>query len=123
MDDMLRMQSTESASATNPLFALVSNVHNRTLWTEGVSYDTYGTSLVRNIILSVCEAKSSRIDTDIIRFKPGDEIVFHVTFTGVVRVSASKPLERFGLSQNQLEENRADLDNASWLKLVCRIVR
>lgn len=116
VDEML-----QAATDTSPMHALVQNVRD-TAWAQDEAYSTYGSSLLRNIILSLCVLKPSRVQGGKAVFAAGDEIVFYVTFTGVIRVSAGRT-ERFGLSQNEIELNQAALDDAAWVKYRCRLVR
>lgn len=123
----LTLRDEDERTTTHPLHALIRNIV-LTSWQEGVLYNNFGSSLLRNIVQSVCVLKPSRIVTNEdtgwqhIRFRAGDEIVVYVTFTGTVRVSANSMPERFGLTTTQIEDSKADLDSASWLKLVLRFV-
>lgn len=117
MDELL-----QGTGATNPTHALVQNIRG-TSWGQDEVYSTYGSSLLRNIVLSLCSMKSSRVQSGKAVLAAGDEIVFYVTFTGVIRVSAGRELERFGLTQIEIEQNQAALDQAAWVKYRCRLVR
>lgn len=118
------MTSTASSTITQDqlLHALVTNILE-TSWNENDTYTAYGSGLLRNIILGTCSMNTSRIHTDHIQFEAGDEVVFYITFTGTIRVGASSVPERFGLSSNEIEHPQTNLDAASWIKLVVRIVR
>lgn len=132
VDTVLRTPLTtlgddDEGLSAHPLRALIRNVV-LTEWQEGAVYSAFGSDLLRNIVQSVLVLKPSRIVTDDptgwqhLRFRPGDEIVVYITFTGTVRVSIRKPLERFGMTTTQIEHSDADLDSASWLKLNLRFV-
>lgn len=112
----------QEQSEMSPTHALAMNITN-TPWEQDQTYATYGSSLLRNIVLSLCTLKPSRVQTGSVVFQAGDEIVFYVTFTGVIRVSGSAEPERFGLSQSEIEVGGDSVDQAAWVKYVCRLVR
>lgn len=131
-DAILRMSISNVSSglqdiSTHPLYIAAQNIL-LTPWIEGLMYETFGSSLVRNIIYGVCRSKPSRVQSDTqtgwqhIRFRAGDEVVIYITFTGTIRVSKQVPLERFGLTSTQLENNKTDIDSASWLEFTLRFV-
>lgn len=149
VDSLLRINPADVANyPSHLLFNVAENLKN-TSWTDEQTFATYGTELLRNIVLSVCERKQSRL-VDVlgevpvdgegnptgdpapvlgkkIMLRAGDEIVVYITYRGEVRVSPSRPLERFGRSQTELEAQSVDgrvldLDSLAWVKLVLRAV-
>lgn len=119
---------------THLLFNVADNLVS-TVWDSAAdatnTYSTYGTQLLRNIVLSICERKPSRLvasgDNSKVVLRAGDEIVVYVTYTGEIRVSPAVELERFGRSQTELESRSVDgrvldLDELAWVKLVLRAV-
>lgn len=121
MEETLRVLNAFEITSHHPMFALVQNILS-TSWTVPQSFQSFGFSLLRNVVLSVCQCKPSRITGGAVRLMPGDEIIFYITFNGTLRVHSGRALERFGLTPNEIEANTINIDDASWLKLIFRFV-
>jgi hypothetical protein len=98
--------------------------------TEVAAYSEYSTSLLRNLILTVCEREAATrvaaVDSEDatagskIVFKHSDEIVFYLGYQGSVRVgAAAADAENFGLTRAALAQDASveRLDENHWLKL------
>jgi len=112
-----------TATASHLLKGLISSILDGA--GDTTAYSEYSTSLLRNLILTVCErAEATRVADGTaakkVVLKHSDEVVFYLGYQGSVRVgAAAADAENFGLTSAALAQDSSveRLNENHWLKL------